>query len=540
MNNNQSNNNHKIVNHTIHNQIDIVEMNKQNHNQEQLNKNTKLIESSSPQLTTTTTTTTTKSINLTNNYSNSKKQPLTTTTNNDVTTLSSSSILPSQQQQLQQSINNKENSSSTKMNNNNNKNMDETITNNRTLSVKERKEMFNKTSNNIINNNINYTKMVHIEKSPPSNHYNHNQSPQTQINSNNKRQKIESNEPLTPSDDSKTKLVETNTTKPAIVKEVAVVEETATILEEGEEKPAVVEQEQDPALMDQMLMMNANQVFTSAQEQQLQKSKLKSKSAVKMKTFYGGEEINDVNSIQPPAMPPSQLNYSNNNNNGNNKSTSSIDYFNFEFIGAGVKLEKSILIINNSSVNNNNSNSSSNNSNVTKQTKKKLDSNGATLRVNFTDIAETYEYPSFEFLLKEMGIDPATDPDYQTVPAYYDSNNENDENHHNQHMVHLSSTSTFSSSSTSSFSQFLPGRSSSTDSDDDDEDDGADADESSDYNSIITKNSIFFSSTNGENSKQPLDTNDSNNNTTKFNKLGINLINIFNLIFVFDNKFHIK
>ncbi len=69
----------------------------------------------------------------------------------------------------------------------------------------------------------------------------------------------------------------------------------------------------------------------------------------------------------------------------------------FEFIGACVKLEKSNL-------------SSSNFSNFSKNTKKH------NFKVNFKDVAETFEYPSYEFLLKEMGIDPSTDPDYQIVP----------------------------------------------------------------------------------------------------------------------------
>ena len=40
----------------------------------------------------------------------------------------------------------------------------------------------------------------------------------------------------------------------------------------------------------------------------------------------------------------------------------------------------------------------------------------AHFRVNFKEESETFEYPSFEFVLKEMGIDPHTDPDYQMVP----------------------------------------------------------------------------------------------------------------------------
>ena len=57
------------------------------------------------------------------------------------------------------------------------------------------------------------------------------------------------------------------------------------------------ENTKDEELIDQMLMMSANNILNSAQELQVQKAKLKSKSSVKMKTFYGGEVINDVNSL---------------------------------------------------------------------------------------------------------------------------------------------------------------------------------------------------------------------------------------------------
>jgi hypothetical protein len=280
--------------------------------------------------------------------------------------------------------------------------------------------------------------------------------------------------------------------------------------------------DQQLQLMDQMLMMSANQVLTSAQEQQKQKAKLKSKSTVKMKTFYGGEEIKDVSTLIKEPVPVNVG--AKNTTTTSNTSASSIDYFNFEFVGAGVKLEKSILILNSSSSSslhhNNNNNNNSQNINVRSR---------KTNRVNFTDIAETYEYPSFEFLLKEMGIDPDEDQE------------EDNERENGPRMLHLSSVSTFSSSS-SSFSQFLPGRSSSTD-DDDDEDDGVDADESSDYNSTMNKNSIYFSgSENGLSGSKVVPatlvelngdgSNDSNNNLSsanaKFSKLGN-----FNFFFFF-------
>jgi hypothetical protein len=239
-------------------------------------------------------------------------------------------------------------------------------------------------------------------------------------------------------------------------------------------------------LMDQMLMMSANQILNSAQEQQIQKAKLKSKSTVKMKTFYGGEEINDVNSLKLSSNSTHKAsehssNGHSNHNRASNGSMSSIEYFNFEFVGAGVKLEKSILIMGSVSAHSK------------KQRQKKLDANGATLRVNFTDIAETYEYPSYEFMLKEMGIDPLNDPDYQ------------DENENNKNHTSNSSSSTISMSS-ASFSQFLPGRSTTDDDEYEDSGDG-DVDESSDY--FLTKNAILFN-TNSTDSGDP----------TKFSKLG--------------------
>lgn len=50
--------------------------------------------------------------------------------------------------------------------------------------------------------------------------------------------------------------------------------------------------------------------------------------------------------------------------------------------------------------------------------------NGASLRVNFTDVAETYEYPSYEYLLQEMGI---TDDDEKNKTKAINLNGEFDE-----------------------------------------------------------------------------------------------------------------
>ena len=154
-----------------------------------------------------------------------------------------------------------------------------------------------------------------------------------------------------------------------------------------------------------------------------------------MKTFYGGEVIHDVTSLNlamgpsknaKPAINPSPAMAC----KASSMSASSMEQTaTFEFIGAGVKLEKSNL----------------NAKNVKSPRKKKVDSNGVNLRVNFTDVAETYEYPSYEFMLKELGIDPDTDPDYQMTSNTSEFSNSS------------SSMSYSSSDSSVSFSQFLPG-----------------------------------------------------------------------------------
>lgn len=173
------------------------------------------------------------------------------------------------------------------------------------------------------------------------------------------------------------------------------------------------------------------ETFTADKILEQQKQKLKSKSSVKMKTYYGGEEVKDLKSLNLSFVSPSQSGKPMQINpvhqptrvlpaQSSAASNASLEYFRFEFIGAGVKLDKSILIVNSQSTH------------VQLRSKK-----NASLKVNFTEEPETYEYPSFEFLLKEMGFDPLVEDDD-------DSNNQ---------------TETESqSSSTSSLSQFLPGR----------------------------------------------------------------------------------
>lgn len=172
--------------------------------------------------------------------------------------------------------------------------------------------------------------------------------------------------------------------------------------------------------------------FTADKILEQQKQKLKSKSSVKMKTYYGGQEVKDLKSLNLCFVTPSQNSKPMQINpvhqptrvvqaQSSPTTNSSIEYFKFEFIGAGVKLDKSILILNNQ------------NTHIQQLKTKKSTS----LKVNFTEQPQTYEYPSFEFVLKEMGFDPLAEDDE-------DSNNQ---------------TETESqSSSTSSLSQFLPGR----------------------------------------------------------------------------------
>jgi len=133
-------------------------------------------------------------------------------------------------------------------------------------------------------------------------------------------------------------------------------------------------------------MPSATEVLNSANMLQQQKAKLKSQSAVKTKTFYGGEVIKDVKSLNL-ATSSQKASFRINQTQSLTAITSASGVEYFEFIGACVKLEKSNL-------------SSSRKSNY---------------RVNFKDVAETFEYPSYEFMLKELGIDPTTDPDYQIV-----------------------------------------------------------------------------------------------------------------------------
>jgi hypothetical protein len=164
--------------------------------------------------------------------------------------------------------------------------------------------------------------------------------------------------------------------------------------------------------------ISANQIFSSAKQKQLDKeANAKTKTSVKLKTFYGGEEIKNMDDLRSMQKKSSSNSAAASASVKLNVSNNSVEYLNVEFIGAGVKLEKSILIVSTSNPGDTANVGQQTGAGASRSKKKKLE------RVNFTDAAETYEYPSYEFMLKEMGIDPSSDPDYQIVPLESGSSN---------------------------------------------------------------------------------------------------------------------
>lgn len=174
---------------------------------------------------------------------------------------------------------------------------------------------------------------------------------------------------------------------------------------DGLNYPPCNEKEND--IFMQNSMPSATEILNSANEAQM-KHKMNSIGQVKMKTFYGGEVIKDVSSLNLAVIEPGLKKASFRLNPTcpiqQEKFTKNLPKI--EFIGDGVKLEKSNLSSSNFG---SNSFSSFSNSNQFK-------SKNVNFRVNFKETDETFEYPSYEFLLKEMGIDPNTDPDYQIFP----------------------------------------------------------------------------------------------------------------------------
>jgi len=137
-----------------------------------------------------------------------------------------------------------------------------------------------------------------------------------------------------------------------------------------------------------------NEVMPSATEVLNEASQSKGYGQIKTKTFYGGQVIKDVKTLNLGEIPKKasfRLNpiYQSNNFVKEGETSFQNTTTQFEFIGACVKLTKSSLT---------------------------SGKKGDIKVVNFSQIPETFEYPSYEFVLKEMGIDPSNDPDYQIVP----------------------------------------------------------------------------------------------------------------------------
>lgn len=156
-------------------------------------------------------------------------------------------------------------------------------------------------------------------------------------------------------------------------------------------------------------MPTATDILNSATSANEAKHKLKSTTQVKLKTFYGGELIKDITTLNltmapsptssqkkasfrlnPSCPAPHLLTSTSLTSTSTTTTTERI-----EFIGACVKLEKS---------------------NLSQVSSNQLRSQQ--FRVNFSDVPETFEYPSYECVLKEMGIDPTEDSDYQMVPDF--------------------------------------------------------------------------------------------------------------------------
>jgi hypothetical protein len=366
-----------------------------------------------------------------------KKTPLSPSSTSNVNTNSTSS---SNSNNCINSPNesDKENDVASNNNNNNNKhgaeNSSPALTNangsNRVLSIKERKEFFSKkqpsnSTNSIYEKNNSSSSGLRTQKRLRSETGLLNESNNRNSDTHSKNSGIE----FEPANSNSESSVMDN-------------EQSVRLLNNGE---IDFDREHDGEAsgddqMDGENGISANQIFSSAKQKQLDKeANAKTKTNVKLKTFYGGEEIknmDDLKSMQKKTSSSSaKLNVSNN----------SVDYFNFEFIGAGVKLEKSILIV--STSNPGQSSQQSNGGNRSK--KKKLE------RVNFTDAAETYEYPSYEFMLKEMGIDPSNDPDYQIVPLESENYGSNVADEDDARCLANSSSSSIINKP--SYTQFLPG-----------------------------------------------------------------------------------
>jgi hypothetical protein len=164
--------------------------------------------------------------------------------------------------------------------------------------------------------------------------------------------------------------------------------------------------------------MSVNQVLSN------QKAKLKSKSYVKTKTFYGGEEIKDVNKLPAPLKSES---------GGTGASGKKV-----EFIGSCVKLERSSIAKTGDRL-----------SSVTQtQTTVSVSKRNRKNRVNFTEVPQTFEYLSYEAALKELGIDPNSDPDYNDFQVGASGAGEADDDDENDAESASTNTSTVTTTMT--------------------------------------------------------------------------------------------
>ena len=96
-------------------------------------------------------------------------------------------------------------------------------------------------------------------------------------------------------------------------------------------------------------MPSATEILNSATEAQQAKNKLKSATQVKLKTFYGGEVIKDMKSLNltmagsPSENGTKKASFRLNPSPMNYTIVTSLSDTYFEFVGACVKLEKSNL-----------------------------------------------------------------------------------------------------------------------------------------------------------------------------------------------------
>jgi hypothetical protein len=356
----------------------------------------------------------------TNNNSPSKLK----TNQTNFFSATSSPIVKKQSNNTCSSSSQNNNNDSDKENNENNSNVLNENQQQRFLSIKERKEIFSKIKQS---NNININQSSH---SP--------QQQQQQQQQQQKRIKIE-NSIETTHFNQKTMVI-----MPSSNDELMENEQTFVLLHNSLSSNHDVQEQlsNETETDDKIEPSLEDYTDNKSPSKMINRKKSNKTSTAKVKTYFGGEEYKNLDEIKSLKA---DLNPTKNQSLANNNQTKSIDFINFEFIGAGVKLEKSILIVHNNSNSNNNLTSSNLNSDLGRKREKKS--------INFHDQAETYEYPSYEFLLKELGIDPSSDPDYQIVPpheAQFDDDEDEEEEIHQEEKIEPKNE-------IPNYAQFLPG-----------------------------------------------------------------------------------